>query len=252
MGGHPEEPLTREFVGAVGPTPGPAPAYRDGMPESAEQFYARLVAAAGPDRRLPSLSADAVSEWDIFPYESDSLVVRRLGPLQQVEPPRFGEDPASCWCADRRRRDEAIADAVWHDDRWLVGPERATAVLPAWLILQPIDHLDLADLDAAGAAELGVLTVAVAAAVESLPSVGRAHVNRWGDGGAHLHVHVLGRPARIGQLRGSCLPDWTEHLPPVPEQVRRANLEHVATALRTRLADAGWPRGRREPGTNDG
>ncbi len=221
------------------------------MPESAEDYYARLVAAAGPDGRLPSLSTDALSEWDIFPYETDSLVVRRLAPLQPVEPSRAGEDPATCWCADPVRRDAAIAGALWRDDRWLVVPVRGTPVLPAWLIVQPIEHVDLADLDAAGAAQLGVLVVAVAAAVESLPSVGRAHVNRWGDGGAHLHVQVLGRPARVGQLRGSCLPDWTEHLPPVPEDVVRDNLEHVVEALRSRLGDAGWPQGPRGPARGD-
>lgn len=206
------------------------------MPESAEDFYARLVAAADPQGRLPSLPGDAVSGWDIFPYETDSLVLRPLLPLQDAEPPRHGEAPATCWCAERERVDEAIAGALWHDRRWMIVPERHTPVLPAWLVLQPIEHLDLTDLTADLAGELGVLVVAMAAAVESLPSVGRAHVNRWGDGGAHLHVQVLGRPARVGQLRGSCLPDWTEHLPPLPPHVLADNLEHVGAALRDRIA----------------
>ncbi len=221
------------------------------MPESAEDYYARLVAAAGPEGRLPTMSTDALSEWDIFPYETDSLVVRRLAPLQPVEPPRAGEDPATCWCADPGRRNAAIAGALWRDDRWLVVPERQTPVLPAWLIVQPVEHLDLTDLDATDAAEFGVLTAAVATAVESLPSVGRAHVNKWGDGGAHLHVHILGRPARVGQLRGSCLPDWTEHLPLVPEAVLSENLEHVTAVLRHRLDEVGWLRGQRGAAPGD-
>jgi hypothetical protein len=62
-------------------------------------------------------------------------------------------------------------------------------------------------------------------------SVGRAHVGRYGDGGAHLHVFFFGRPARVGQFRGSPLLDWEENLPKVPPAVADANAWFVAARL---------------------
>ncbi len=197
------------------------------MPESAEDYYARVVAAAGPDGRLPTLSADATSEWDIFPYETGSLRVRPLQPLLDAEPPRRGEDPADCWCADPSF---LTNDVVWRDAAWVLRAG-SPAVLPVWLTLWPVRHLDLPDLDAGLAAELGRLVVHLASAIEALPSVGRAHVNKWGDGGAHLHLQLLGRPARTAQLLGSCLPDWTEHLPPLPDDVAAENVRFVVARL---------------------
>lgn len=54
---------------------------------------------------------------------------------------------------------------------------------------------------------------------------------KYGDGGAHLHLFIFGRPARMLQLRGSPLLDWGENLPPVPLEVHRANAEPVAERL---------------------
>ena len=62
-------------------------------------------------------------------------------------------------------------------------------------MLEPIAHHDLADLPDDRAAELGLLTVRIARAIEALPHIARAHVSRWGDGSAHLHVFFFARPA---------------------------------------------------------
>ena len=43
----------------------------------------------------------------------------------------------------------------------------------------------------------------------------------------------------MAQLRGSCLLDWEENLPEVPEDVRRANASHVGRALVERLGGEG-------------
>ena len=66
---------------------------------------------------------------------------------------------------------------------------------------------------------------------EQLEGVGRVHVNKWGDGGAHLHVFFLARPAGMLQLRGSNLALWEEMLPRVPEEESRAALRAVGDAL---------------------
>jgi hypothetical protein len=86
---------------------------------------------------------------------------------------------------------------------------------------------------------MGTLIVAVSAAVEALPSVGRVQLAKYGDGGAHLHLFVFGRPARALQFRGSPLLDWEENFPPVPLEVHRANAEAVAQHLVAAVGGSG-------------
>jgi len=184
------------------------------------ELIARARAAYGADGRLPL--PDTVT-WDIFPFEG-ALQVKRLDDPVLPEPPRHGEDGTDCSAC--QRTDDAY---LWTDHRWRVyAPE--SAGVPA-LLLEPRAHLDLGDLDETYAAELGVLTVRIERALASVPGIGRVHFNRWGDGGAHLHVWFLGRPEGMVQLRGSCLPDWMDILPPLPEPQWTAIGRHVGTAL---------------------
>ncbi|HZD96566.1 MAG TPA: hypothetical protein VE132_00180 [Micromonosporaceae bacterium] len=103
--------------------------------------------------------------------------------------------------------------------------------LPMVLILESRSHLDLGDLPNLLAAELGVMTVRLERAIRSLDEVAQVHVNRWGDGAAHLHLWFLGRPAGQLQLRGPFLAMWDEILEPVPEAQWRFNLAHIAAWL---------------------
>lgn len=103
------------------------------------------------------------------------------------------------------------------------------------LFLEPLEHLDLSDLDDDHAAELGRLVVRVTRAMEALPGVGRVHVNRWGDGAEHLLVWFFARPTGVLQLRGSCLPDWLDVLPPMSQEQWDSDI----SALRASLAVAG-------------
>ena len=193
-------------------------------------FYQRAVAAADGERRLP-LPDQAM--WEIFPFEPGSLTVKPLEPLTLPEPPRAGEDGRQCWrCAD------PDADVVWSNDRWVLT-RFAESRLPLTVMLMPREHLDLADLDDAMAAELGVLSVRVVRAVEALEAVGRVHLYKFGDGGAHLHAFLIARPAGMLQLRGSFLTLWDEMLPAVPDEAAAAVLAVAAAAL----ADVGTPVG---------
>ena len=99
------------------------------------------------------------------------------------------------------------------------------------LILESRSHLDLGDLPNLLAAELGVMTVRLERAIRSLDGVARVHVNRWGDGSAHLHVWFLARPYGRLQLRGTFLSLWDDILPPIPESQWRENLALVAAWL---------------------
>ena len=68
-------------------------------------------------------------------------------------------------------------------------------------------------------------------AIRSIGGIGRVHVCRWGDGGEHLHWWFMARPAHFPQLIGSFAAVWDEILPPIPDDVWRANLDAVVAAL---------------------
>jgi diadenosine tetraphosphate (Ap4A) HIT family hydrolase len=182
---------------------------------------ARAAAAESPDGRL---ALPDVTTWDIFPFEG-SLQVKPLDDLSLPEPPRAGAGGVDCRACER-----GVADTVWTDGRWLVRAPQAPESLPS-VYLEPVDHLDLTDLDEDAAAHLGRLVVGVARAMEALPGVARVHVNRWGDGSEHLHVWLVARPAGVLQLRGSSLPDWIDVLPPVSHEQWDTDLDALRASL---------------------
>ena len=172
----------------------------------------------------PSKLPDFVS-WPSFPFEGD-LRVKPLEPISDTEPPRQGEDSGSCVACN------ATDDAyIWVNERWRVRALDRPTGLPMVLILESRSHLDMGDLPNLLAAELGVMTVRLERAIRSLEGVARVHVNRWGDGSAHLHLWFLARPYGALQLRGSFLLLWNDILPPVPEPEWRENLALIAAWL---------------------
>ncbi|WP_432982599.1 hypothetical protein [Dactylosporangium sp. CA-233914] len=178
-----------------------------------------------PDSPQQPQQLPAFTYWPTFPFEGDIRVKRLLDPVP-VEPPRHGDNPAECRaCA---APDEAY---IWVSDRWRVRALDRPTGLPAVLILESRSHLDLGDLPNMLAAELGVMTVRLERAIRSLDGVARVHVNRWGDGAAHLHVWFLARPYGRLQLQGTFLALWDDILPPIPEDRWRENLALVAAWL---------------------
>ena len=152
--------------------------------------------------------------------------IKRLAPPVEVEPPRSGEDAADCVACNTP--DDAY---IWVSERWRVRAMDRPTGLPMVLILECRSHLDLGDLPNLLAAELGVMTVRLERAIRSLDGVARVHVNRWGDGSAHLHMWFLARPYGRLQLRGTFLSLWDDILPVIPEQQWRENLALVAAWL---------------------
>lgn len=179
---------------------------------------------AARDTALPALRMPEFVTWSNFPFEGD-LRLRPLAPPAAEEPARSGEGGVECAaCA------AADDDYIWVDDRWRVRAVGPTG-LPVVLLLETRSHLDLGDLSRLLAAELGVMTVRLERAIRSLDNVARVHVNRWGDGAAHVHVWFMARPAGWLQLRGTFLSMWDDILPPVPERQWRENLAFVAAWL---------------------
>lgn len=195
-------------------------------PETAHDYHDRIRAAADADGRLP-VAVTEMPGWDIYPYELDSLRLKPLQPLADEEPARGGDDPATCFCATSPRSGGPV---VWSNEPWTLTLCTDTG-LPVFLMLMPLEHHDLPTLPAGLAAEMGQLIVAVNEAVEHVPSVGRAQLAKYGDGGAHLHLFFLGRPALAVQFRGSPLLDWEENLPRVPLEVLQANARIAAERL---------------------
>ncbi|WIM96554.1 hypothetical protein ACTOB_008763 [Actinoplanes oblitus] len=165
------------------------------------------------------------TRWPSFPFEGD-MRVKKLAPPVEVEPPRSGEDGSDCVAC--RTPDDAY---IWVSDRWRVRAMDRPTGLPMVLILECRSHLDLGDLPNMLAAELGVMTVRLERAIRSLDGVARVHVNRWGDGSAHLHMWFLARPYGRLQLRGTFLSLWDDILPVIPEAQWRENLALVAAWL---------------------
>ncbi|MDX6366518.1 MAG: hypothetical protein QOK30_1594 [Nocardioidaceae bacterium] len=195
------------------------------MPEAIEQYYARVVRAAGEDGRIPLESGD-IASWDIFPFEGEGLRLKPIAPLSEAEEARAGEDPAECYCA----AGGPPKGSVWSDDHWQLRM-LARSGAPLVLMLAPKSHYDFTSLPADLAGELGRLMVAVGAAIETLPSVARVHISKWGDGGAHAHVFFFARPTRMPQLRGTCLALWDDFLPAVPADVVHDNARAVVERL---------------------
>ena len=69
-------------------------------------------------------------------------------------------------------------------------------------------------------------------AVLSVGEIGRVHIGRWGEGGAHLHWWFIARPAGLPQLASSMAEIWDDVLSPTPEDVWRDNAARVAEAMR--------------------
>lgn len=165
------------------------------------------------------------TRWPSFPFEGDMRVKPLAFPVE-VEPPRNGEDAGDCVACNTP--DDAY---IWVSERWRVRAMDRPTGLPMVLILECRSHLDLGDLPNLLAAELGVMTVRLERAIRSLDGVARVHVNRWGDGSAHLHLWFLARPYGRLQLRGTFLSLWDDILPVIPEPQWRENLALVAAWL---------------------
>jgi hypothetical protein len=63
-----------------------------------------------------------------------------------------------------------------------------------------------------------VVYAVVAVAVLSLGDVGRVHLYRWGDGGAHFHVWFVPRPLGRLDMSGAYLMAWEDTLEPAAEE----------------------------------
>jgi diadenosine tetraphosphate (Ap4A) HIT family hydrolase len=203
------------------------------MPESAEEVYQRIVASTGDGGRLPMPPSEG---WDIFPWE---VVDGALTP-KVIQPP--GEEPA-------RRGEESSTDCpsctgiehdriVWEDEHWMLTHPGQPGGLPLVLMLHTRGHEDFGQLADELASQYGRISNRLVRIIENLPNIGRVHVSRWGDGGAHFHVWFFARPKGLMPVLGSPAADWNDIIPPGDESVWRQDLHTVATKLSNWGGDA--------------
>ena len=161
-----------------------------------------------------------------LPYE-EPLVPRAPAPPQIPEPPRRGEEggPPCGICTMKATK------AVWSDENWTLHPPVAGS-LPGTVWLASKEHFDsFADMPEHLAADFGRLVGRVEQAILSLGDIGRVHLYRWGDGGAHFHVWMIPRPLGMVEASGMMLPLWEDVLPNVADGELAAAAARVAAAM---------------------
>jgi diadenosine tetraphosphate (Ap4A) HIT family hydrolase len=162
-----------------------------------------------------------------LPY-AEPLTVRRPAPRVVPEPPRRGESGGEpCRICEGR-----TTPPLWGDEHFTLHAPVGSS-LPGCLWLASRVHADsFCDLPPSVAAAFGPLVARVEHAVlATVPDVGRVHLYRWGDGGAHFHVWMLPRPLGMLEAMGPYLPLWEDVLPNLPDEECRAAVEKVAAAL---------------------
>lgn len=161
-----------------------------------------------------------------MPY-SEPLVPRAPGARVIPEPPRRGE-PGGEPCAICGG---ATTGALWSDELWtLHAPVGGSLPGAVWVASR--EHFDsFTDMPPDYAADFGRLASRVERAILSLGDVGRVHLNRWGDGGAHFHVWFIPRPLGMLEARGMYLPIWEDVLPVVPDADLETAARKVAAAM---------------------
>jgi len=193
------------------------------MPLTPDEYFDNATSLSDDQER--TLLA-AFANWEPFPFEMEGLRVVKLRRPELPETPRHDEDPATCHsCAG------GSGSLVWQDDRWRLIALSEPSGAPLVVMLLPKEHFDLGNLPDDLAEQLGTLVVQVGRAIESLEHIARAHVSRFGDGGAHLHIFFFARPEGFIQLRGNFLTVWDDLLAPVPRAVRDADAARVGELL---------------------
>jgi diadenosine tetraphosphate (Ap4A) HIT family hydrolase len=163
-----------------------------------------------------------------LPYQ-EPLVAREPGPRQVPEPPRRGEPggPPCAICGGK------TTPAVWSDENWTLHPPVGGS-LPGAVWLASRVHADsFSDLPEELQADFGHVTANVERAILALGDVGRVHLYRWGDGGAHFHVWFLPRPLGMLEATGMMLPLWEDVLPNVTDEELADAAKRVAGYMPT-------------------
>lgn len=168
---------------------------------------------------------DALTASPLFPVTGEQLRVKDPLPRAASDAPRSGE-PGGDPCASCAAGDD---EYLWANERWRVRAGIRASVKQVFLETRA--HVDLSDMSASQAAELGPVLQRIERAMLATGDVGRVHIHRWGDGAAHFHLWLYGRPLGDPQMLGFGLVLWTMLLPRMDEDEWAAAMAAIATAL---------------------
>ena len=162
----------------------------------------------------------------LLPY-IEPLTPREPGERVIPEPPRRGE-PGGEPCGICTKQATA---AVWSNEHFTLHPPVGGS-LPGAVWIASKEHADsFCDLSPEAAAAFAPLIGRVERAILALGDIGRVHLYRWGDGGAHFHVWLIPRPLGMLEASGMMLPLWEDVLPNVTDEELLEATKRVAAAL---------------------
>ena len=147
-------------------------------------------------------------------------------------------------CQGRAADDQLLRQEVWSDALWRLTMSVGSET-PGFSYLEPKRHItDITRLDGAEAASFGATLARVTAALRDATGVERVYIYVFGDGVAHLHLHLaphlpgdaLNDQMIRGELITRTLPSGvtlieSKEYPPLPEAELRAVAEHVRQRL---------------------
>src|SRR4029453_15370769 len=161
-----------------------------------------------------------------LPY-TEPLTVREPGERVIPEPPRrdeAGGEPCGL-CGGH------ATAPVWEDEHFSLHPP-IQGSLPGAVWLASREHVDsFSTLSRGAGAAFGPLAARIERAILALGDVGRVHLYRCGDGGAHFHVWFIPRPLGMLEASGMMLPLWEDVLPNVTDEELAEAAKRVAGAL---------------------
>ena len=162
----------------------------------------------------------------LLPY-IEPLTAREPGERVIPEPPRRGE-PGGKPCGICSG---GATSAVWENEHFTLHPPVGGS-LPGAVWIASKEHVDsFCDLSPEAAAAFGPTIGQVERAILALGDVGRVHLYRWGDGGAHFHVWLMPRPLGMLEASGMMLPLWEDVLPNVTDEELFETTKRIAAAL---------------------
>jgi diadenosine tetraphosphate (Ap4A) HIT family hydrolase len=164
------------------------------------------------------------------------MTIPYAGPLTLVdpadlvvpEPPRRGEEGGEpCFPCSA----DSGTNLIWSDDTWtLHNPGQTSLLGSVWLASRV--HVDsFADMPAEVGTPFAGVCGRVERAVLSLGGIGRVHLYRWGDGGAHFHVWFVPRPLGRLDMSGHVLPLWEDVMPAASEEEITEAGRRIAAAM---------------------
>lgn len=131
-------------------------------------------------------------------------------------------------CQANRGELVAPGGVIWDDGLWRVEHQLAPAVLPGWLILKTLRHVEsLADLTREEAAALGPLLQKLTAALEAETGADRIYSALFAEAVRHVHVHIIPRRGDV---------PTSERGPAIFSRTPNAS-DAACAALATRIAD---------------